>query len=152
MGGFTLKTQDGTSYIFNRSGIFLGSVDRYYRTTNYFYLTNGNLSYIEHSNFQSFDKATTRIGYGANGLVETITDSTGRVTRLTHDTHGNVIRMTDSDQTSRTFEYALNGAMTSQSDKLGRTKNYTYGKMEMSHSTFAPTMPRLKFNQPTLSF
>ncbi len=129
IGGFTLKTQEGTNYIFNKSGTLLSSVDRYYRSTTYFYLTNGNLSYIEYSYFQSRDKTTTRFGYGANGLVETITDPAGRITRLTHDTHGNVIRITDPDQTSRTFEYALNGAMTSQSDKLGRTKNYTYGKM-----------------------
>ena len=98
--------------------------------TSYLYLSDGKLLQIVYDNGTS-----TVFGYGSNGMVESITDPTGRVTRLTYDTKGNLSQITDPDNTSRGFEYGLNHALISQTDKMSQVKNYAYNaRGSVSHS------------------
>ena len=124
LGGFTRKMKDGMTYVFNSEGFLLGKVDRYRRRTTYMYLPDGKLFQIIHD-----DGSYTAFSYSSlTGLIESITDPIGRMTEVTHDRQGNVVQITDADDSSRSFEYASNHALMTQVDKRGHSKSYAYDR------------------------
>ena len=121
LGGFVRQTREGEIYAFDSRGLLAGKVDRYGRRTLYMYLGDGKLFQILYDNGTSM-----MLGYGSNGLIETFTDPTGRVTRLTHDRERNLTRITDPDNSLRSFEYRADHALISQTDKVNAVKSYAY--------------------------
>ena len=74
-----------------------------------------------------YDNGTSTVfSYGSDGLIESITDPAGRVTRLTRDTQQNLTQIIDPDNNSRGFEYNANHTLIAQTDKISRAKNYAY--------------------------
>ena len=111
-GGYTLTKKNDTVYRFDLEGRLVSSTDRNNNETSYTYDSAGKLltkrdpvGLITHFNY---------IG----DYLTSIVDPAGRETLFEHDQYGNLTKITDPDNTFRTFEYdPLNHLMVAKEDK-----------------------------------
>ena len=93
-GTFTHTVMDGTQINFNADGLQTSTVDR-----------NGNTTHFAYDGGERLITLTDPVGlatsfsYGG-GLLSSIRDPAGRVTRLEHDDAGNLTAISDADGTS----------------------------------------------------
>ncbi|MFZ5896860.1 MAG: RHS repeat-associated core domain-containing protein [Myxococcota bacterium] len=68
---------------------------------------------------------TATLGYDSLGLVNSVIDSVGRTTAITHDTAGNALSMNDGATTVR-YTYDAGGRVTSSTDAENYTTTFGY--------------------------
>ncbi|MDZ4852594.1 MAG: RHS repeat-associated core domain-containing protein [Pirellulaceae bacterium] len=68
----------------------------------------------------------TTFTYTGNRVTE-INDPAGRTTRLSYDSNGNLMRVTDPDASARTWQYDSSHHMVGETDQLGRHEQTNYG-------------------------
>lgn len=116
---YTSKTQTVNQY--NAAGMLETVTDRNGNQTTYQYDATERLSAI-------IDPVglTTTLLYTGNKVTE-IEDPAGRITRMDYDAAGNLIRVTDPDSTTRSWEYDQRHHMTAETDKRGFIERTYYG-------------------------
>ncbi|SMP79595.1 YD repeat-containing protein, partial [Neorhodopirellula lusitana] len=119
-GTFQRTMEDQTVYSFNTSNQLTTVRDRNENQTEYRYGTAGLLTSI-------VDPVglNTTFTY-TDGRLTTIADPANRVTRLEYDAQGNLFRVTDPDESQRTWGYDGDHHMTSEVDQLGRREEAFY--------------------------
>lgn len=119
-GTFTRRWKDGTETRFNAQGLQTAVIDRNGNSTQYSYDANGLLTTLT----DPVGKVTT-LTYN-NGRLNRITDPVGRNTAVEHDSAGNLVRITDPDNSVRQFAYDARHHLVSQTSKLGQVTTYEY--------------------------
>ena len=140
INGFRRTMKDGMVYAFDSRGLMLASKDRHHRVTRWIYDSLERPESIIHPG-----KRTSRFAYGADGLIDTITDGAGRVTTFEHKS-GYLVKITDPDGSHRLFGYSDKGLMISQEDKNGRVKTYAYDEQGSVIRAFRPDGTRRGFD------
>ncbi|MGI8403173.1 MAG: RHS repeat-associated core domain-containing protein [Thermomicrobiales bacterium] len=136
---------DGTRVLFDASGRMTAVIDRLGRQTQFQY--NGwNLTTIIEPMRASGLASTPYIslGYGANGLLETITETGGagdRITRVTVDPNGRLTRITDPDGVYTGYDYDGSGRLAYITDRRGNTTQYVYGPTWKLAQIISPPVP-----------
>ena len=119
-GTFVRTLKGGTRINFGAGGLQTGVVDRNGNTTTYAYDVKGRLIAITDP-----VGLVTALKYSA-GRLESITDPVGRTTMFDHDASGNLLRITDPDESSRTFAYDSPHRLTTETSKRGFVNTHTY--------------------------
>ena len=112
-GTFRRTHKDTSVETFDSSGFITSIKDRNGNTTVFEYAGPGRLSKV-------IDpvQLETRLLYTGD-RVTSIIDPASRETKLEYDTSGNLVKVTDPDGTSRTWEYDTRHLMTAEIDKRG---------------------------------
>ncbi len=119
-GTYRRTMPDHTVYQFNSRMQLATMTDRNHNVTIYNYDGAGKL--ISITDPVGLVTTFTYIG----NRVTTITDPVGRQTKLTYDSVGNLTRVTDPDDSMRTWRYDAEHHMTGETDQLGRTEQSIY--------------------------
>ncbi|MDJ0674655.1 MAG: FG-GAP-like repeat-containing protein [Calothrix sp. MO_167.B42] len=119
-GTFRRTMKDQTVYQFNGQNQLELVEDANDNQTRYVYNTAGQLTQI-------IDPAglVTQFTYTGN-RVTAITDPAGRITQLSYDGGGNLVKITDPDNSSRSWEYDNSHRMTAAIDKRGNRGEDVY--------------------------
>lgn len=119
-GTFRRTLEDQTVYQFNARNQLELMRDRNGNETRYLYDSTGKLTTI----IDPVGLETT-LSYSGD-RVSTITDPADRTTYLEHDAAGNLIRIINPDETSRTWEYDQKHHMTAETDQRGYREETLY--------------------------
>ena len=119
-GNFQRVMKDQTLYQFDTQNRLDFVRDRNGNITNYIYGEFGIAKIVDPVGLE------TVFSY-ADGLVTSIVDPASRMTQLEYDAAGNLIRITDPDDTTREFGYDSSHHMTSEIDKRGFREETFYG-------------------------
>ena len=128
-GTYQRTTKDQTVHLFNSNHQIASMTDR-----------NGNVWTFEYDADDVISSITDPANLvttftTSDGRVTAIEDPANRITGLEYDSGGNLIRITDPDQTSRQWDYDESHRMTSHTDKRGFTEQVFYdfaGRAERS--------------------
>lgn len=115
----TRVMKDGTIVEFDAQGLQTAFVDRNGNTTSFTY-ANGLLTSIE----DPLGKVTA-LSY-ENGKLSTVTLPDGRTTNFSINASGDLTQISDPDSSSRTFTYADNHLLMSQTSKRNFVTSYQY--------------------------
>jgi RHS repeat-associated protein len=125
---YTRYLKNGTQVNFSQAGLHTSTVDKNSNTIAYSYIdTNGDgipdaLSAITLPAGPAYQ--FTYIG----GKLSSIIDPAGKVTRFTINAAGDLTRITNADNTSRSFAYDTKHLLTQKTDERGHATEYFYDK------------------------
>lgn len=121
-GIFTLKSKDGSKYVFDLANNKVSEIDKNNNTVVYQYDTNNRLTSITDPT-----NRVTNLSYDSNtGKLTSVKDYASRNWNYSYDTNGNLVKVSDPLQHSQTFAYASNHQLISVTDANGNTTNLTY--------------------------
>ena len=126
---YLIEDPTGRRYSFDAAGRLTTVVDVDMNTTTYGYDALGRLQTVVDP-----VGAVTTLSYG-DEFVSSIIDPTGRATVFEHDESGDLVSITDPDQTTRTFAYDPERRMVGQTTRTGAFTQYTYdhaGRLSVS--------------------
>lgn len=121
-GTFRRTMTDQTVYQFDLNNRLSSVTDRQGNQTQYVYdAVTGQL-------VQMVDPVglITTLSYNINGRLSSVSDPAGRITQMIYDAVGNLIQITDPDQTSRQFEYDRDHHMVAEVDQRGYREEAFY--------------------------
>ncbi|AFY40222.1 RHS repeat-associated core domain protein [[Leptolyngbya] sp. PCC 7376] len=118
-GTFRRTMKDQIVYQFDAQNHLVSVTDRNGNQTQHIYENNLLTKIVDPVGLE------TIFGY-TDGKVTSITDPANRTTQLVYDAAGNLIRITDPDQSERTFGYDDQHHMTSEIDKRGNIERTIY--------------------------
>jgi YD repeat-containing protein len=119
-GTWQRTTKDGTRYQYNAQGLMVSATDKQGNTTQHIYNSLGQIQQI-------IDPVglTTTFNYTGN-RVTSIVDPATRTTLLSYDGQGNLVAITDPDETKNQYGYDSHHLLSSSIDKTGKEKRGTY--------------------------
>ncbi|MDG4555808.1 MAG: hypothetical protein P9F19_00210 [Candidatus Contendobacter sp.] len=106
------------------------------------------------SQLRQSDGAETRaltFGYGLDGYLQTVTDPLGRVTALTRDPVGRVLRQTDPDGRATEFRYDANGNLAALTPPGRLAHVFAYTPVDLTEQ-YAPPAAGLATPQTRYSY
>ena len=109
-----------SSYSYDSNNHLVSFTDAMGLRTDYTYDSNGLMT-----SETKGDLGTITYGY-TNGLITSITDSLGNISRIEYDACGNVVKTTDAKGNITKYTYNSVGKMLSETDAFGNTSYYTY--------------------------
>ena len=144
-GGSSTKTAT-TTYAYEPAFNQLASVNDEVGRKTHFSIdpTNGNTIAVTNvvGAVGGTDDVTSRYAYAASGQIDTVTDSLGRVTKMTYDALGRPTKIQRAfgtpSETSQQFQYVITGRLTATIDENSNRTQYAYDAMNrLLRTTFA---------------
>ena len=119
-GTFTRRLTDGTVMTFDATGLLVARTDRNGNTTAYVYDGSGRL-------LTETDPVGIATSYTyLDGLLRTIANGDGRVSRFFYDADGNLVRVERPDDSEQGFEYDRDHRMTTETSPRGFATSFDY--------------------------
>jgi len=132
-GGLERRFSDGMVKVFGQNGLLIAEQDRNGNTTTYTYDEAGRLLI-----------ATDPVGLQTTfsyfaGMLASISDPAGRVTRFEHDAFGNLTRIIEPGGGIKAFSYdGPKGRLLARTDQRGFTTEYQYNQFGRLEAAFRP--------------
>jgi RHS repeat-associated protein len=146
-GSFSRFLKDGTKTNFNALGVETQEIDKNGNTTTFSYADqNADGKADELTSITLPTSQTYNFNY-TNGKVASITDPTGKVTRLSINASGNLTQIINADNTQRTFVYNEKHLMTAKTDENGHTAQYFYDQYGAINKVYSPERSVTEVNQ-----
>jgi RHS repeat-associated protein len=125
----TNKFGDATLLTWHSPSGYLASVtDALGQSTKWTYIaqSQGPFTYYVASQIRYPDGATVSLAYDGSGNILSRTDETGKVTRYTYDSHGQLLTYVNPAGGVTTFTYNSDGTLATRLDVAGNLSAYTY--------------------------
>ncbi len=135
---YTRRMKDGTKINFNQQGMQTQTIDR-----------NGNIIAFEYQDADGdgipAEPSVITLSTGqqyhfaySSGKLLSVTDPANRVTKFNIDYQGNLIQITNADNTNRYFTYDTNHLLTKKTDERGHTAEYFYDQAGAIREVHSP--------------
>ena len=112
--------QSNEQYCFNSEGTFLKDADRNGDAITFSY-TSGQMTSITDTQGR-----IVRVTYGSTGSIQRLTDSTGRFTAYAYTASNQLFTYTDANGKQTTYQYNSSGVLSKITDPLGNETTFTY--------------------------